>query len=92
VIRVFGYLAWRSAYNRLARQIRHLRSPRYVAALVFGVVYLWFMVIAQRPVGSGDTIADSRWVELVGAIALLGTVAWGFSGWSGVCFASRRRR
>jgi hypothetical protein len=49
-----------------------------VAALVFGVVYLWFMVIAQRPVGSGDTIADSRWVELVGAIALLGTVAWGW--------------
>jgi ABC-2 type transport system permease protein len=78
VIRVFGYLAWRSAYNRLARQIRHLRSPRYVAALVFGVVYLWFMVIAQRPVGSGDQIADSGWVELVGAIALLGTVAWGW--------------
>ena len=34
MIRVFGYLVWRSAYNRLARQIRHLRSPRYVAALV----------------------------------------------------------
>ncbi|HET6779339.1 MAG TPA: putative ABC exporter domain-containing protein, partial [Gemmatimonadales bacterium] len=78
MIRVFGYLAWRSAYNRLARQIRHLRSPRYVAALVFGIVYLWFMVIAQRPAGTSGTIADGRWVELVGAIALLGTVAWGW--------------
>jgi hypothetical protein len=72
VIRVFSYLVWRSAYNRIARQIGHLRSPRYVAALLCGVVYLWFMVISQRPVGGG-TIADSRWVELVGAIALLGT-------------------
>ncbi len=77
MIGVFGYLVWRSAYNRIARQIRHLRSPRYVAALLCGVVYLWFMVIAQRPVG-GSTIADSGWIELVGAIALLGTVAWGW--------------
>jgi ABC-2 type transport system permease protein len=78
VIRVFGYLAVRSAYNRIARQIRHLRSPRYVAALVFGMVYLWFMVISQRPAGSGGTIADGAWVELVGAIALIGAVAWGW--------------
>jgi ABC-2 type transport system permease protein len=78
VIRIFGYLAWRSAYNRIARQIRHLRSPRYVAALVFGVVYLWFMVIAQRPATSGGDLADTGWVELVGAIALLGAVAWGW--------------
>jgi len=77
VIGVFFYLVWRSAHNRLARQIRHLRSPRYVAALVFGVGYLWFMVIAQRP-SNGAAIADSGWVELVGAIALLGTVAWGW--------------
>ena len=77
MIGVFFYLVWRSAHNRLARQIRHLRSPRYVAALVFGVGYLWFMVIAQRP-SNGAAIADSGWVELVGAIALLGTVAWGW--------------
>jgi hypothetical protein len=49
-----------------------------VAALVFGLVYLWFMVIAQGPSRGGGTIADSGWVELVGAIALLGTVAWGW--------------
>lgn len=78
MIRVFGYLAWRSAYNRTARQLRHLRSPRYVAALVFGLAYLWFMVVAQRPAPAASELADSRWVELVGALALLGAVAWGW--------------
>jgi ABC-2 type transport system permease protein len=76
VIRVFAYLAWRSAYNRTARQLRHLRSPRYVAALLFGLVYLWFMVIAQRPAPVTGNLANTRWVELVGAVVLLGVVAW----------------
>lgn len=76
MIRVFGYLAWRSAHNRVARQLRHLRSPRYVAALLLGVAYLWFTVVAQRP-ASGE-VADARWLELVGAVALLGAVAWGW--------------
>jgi len=76
VIRVFGYLAWRSAHNRIARQLRHLRSPRYVAALVFGLAYLWFTFVAQRSGTSQHEVADGRWVELVGSIALLGTVAW----------------
>jgi ABC-2 type transport system permease protein len=78
VIRVFGYLVGRSAYNRITRQLRHLRSPRYVAALLFGVVYLWIMVVAQRPRTADGDLVDSRWVELVGALALLGAVAWGW--------------
>ena len=78
MIRIFGYLAWRSAYNRIARQLRHLRSPRYVAALIFGLAYLWFMVVAQRPGTAAGDLVDIRWVELVGAIALLGAVAWGW--------------
>ncbi len=78
MIRIFGYLAGRSAYNRIARQLRHLRSPRYVAALLFGLAYLWFMVVAQRPGTATSELVDSRWVELVGALALLGAVAWGW--------------
>ena len=77
MIRMFGYLAWRSAYNRTARQARHLRSPRYVAALLLGLAYLWFVVLAQRPAPAAD-LADPRWLELVGALALLGAVAWGW--------------
>ena len=78
MIRVFGYLAWRSAHNRVSRQLRHLRSPRYVAALVLGVAYLWFMVVGQRPAPAYGELADPRWLELVGALALLGAVAWGW--------------
>jgi len=78
VIRTFGYLAWRSAHNRIARQVRHLRSPRYVAALLLGLAYLWFAVIAQRPTPATADLADPRWLELVGALALLGAVAWGW--------------
>jgi ABC-2 type transport system permease protein len=77
MIRVFGYLVWRSAYNRLARQVRRLRSPRYLAALLLGVAYIWFIVVSQRP----STVAadpDPRVLELVGALALLGAVAWGW--------------
>jgi ABC-2 type transport system permease protein len=75
---MFSYLAWRSAHNRVTRQLRHLRSPRYVAALLLGVTYLWFMVIAQRPAPVAGDLADPRWLELVGALALLGAVAWGW--------------
>jgi ABC-2 type transport system permease protein len=78
VIRMFGYLTWRSAHNRIARQLGHLRSPRYVAALVLGLAYLWFVVIAQRPGPAAGELADPRWLELVGALALLGAVAWGW--------------
>lgn len=78
MIRTFGYLAWRSAHNRIARQVRHLRSPRYVAALLLGLAYLWFVVIAQRPTPATADLADPRWLELVGALALLGAVAWGW--------------
>ena len=76
MIRVFGYLAWRSVYNRTVRQLRHLRSPRYVAALLFALVYLWYIVLAQRPAPVASDLADAQWVELVGAIGLLGAVAW----------------
>ncbi|MDF3052122.1 MAG: hypothetical protein K0S19_227 [Geminicoccaceae bacterium] len=78
MIRIFGYLAGRSAYNRIARQLRHLRSPRYVAALLFGLVYLWIMVVAQRPGTATGELVDRHWLELVGALALFGAVAWGW--------------
>jgi hypothetical protein len=78
MIRVFGYLAWRSARNRIARQLRHLKRPRYLVALVVGLAYLWFMIVGQRPASAASGAADARWLELVGALALLGAVAWGW--------------
>src|SRR6476661_3016884 len=78
MIGVFGYLTWRSAQNRLSRQIRHLRSPRYLIALLLGLAYLWFMVIEQRSSPAVGEMPDQRVLELVGALALMGAVAWGW--------------
>jgi ABC-2 type transport system permease protein len=77
MIGVFSYLTWRSAYNRISRQLRHLRSPRYLAALLLGTAYLWFMILGQRPAQGGQP-PDPEVVELLGAMALLGAVAWGW--------------
>jgi ABC-2 type transport system permease protein len=76
MIKVFGYLTWCSARNRVLRQLRQLRSPRYVAALLLGLTYLWFIVLEQRPTPPGGAAPDPEVVELVGAVALLGAVAW----------------
>lgn len=78
MIRVFGYLVWRSAYNRIRRQLRHLRSPRYLAALLLGTAYIWFMIVGQRSGPAAGELPDPRVLELVGALALLGAVAWGW--------------
>ncbi len=76
MIRTFGYLAWRSAYNRTARQIRRLRSPRYLLALLLGLTYLWILTVQQRPRSSAFGPAGERWIELLGALALLGALLW----------------
>jgi ABC-2 type transport system permease protein len=78
VIRVFGYLAWRTAYNRVSRQIRQLRSPRYLAALVFGLAYIWLVAVEQRPQPAPAVVMGARWVELLGAFGVIGAVLWGW--------------
>jgi ABC-2 type transport system permease protein len=78
MIRVFGYLVWHSARNRIVRQLRHLQSPRYLAALLLGLAYLWFMIVGQRSAPATGQMPDVRALELVGALALFGAVAWGW--------------
>lgn len=78
MIRVFVYLAWRSAYNRAARQLRRLRSPRYLAALGLGLSYLWVVAVEQRPRPAPASVVGARWLELLGALGVLGAVLWGW--------------
>jgi ABC-2 type transport system permease protein len=78
VIGVFAYLARRTAYNRVSRQIRQLRSPRYLAALVFGLAYLWVVAVEQRPQPAPAAVVGARWVELLGAFGVVGAVLWGW--------------
>ncbi len=76
MIGVFGYLTWRSTRNRVLRQLRHLKSPRYLAALLLGAAYIWFMVVGQRPAGGAGANEDPLVVELIATMALVGTVGW----------------
>jgi ABC-2 type transport system permease protein len=78
VIRVFVYLAWCSARNRLVGQLQRLRSPRYLAALAIGIAYLWVITVEQRPRPEPTTSAAAPWLELLGAIGVAGAVAWGW--------------
>jgi hypothetical protein len=78
VIRVFAYLAWRSTYNRVARQLRQLRSPRYLVALAFGLTYLWVVAVEQRPDRPPQVLVGTRWLELLGAIGVIGALLWGW--------------
>jgi putative ABC exporter len=78
VIGVFAYLARRTAYNRVSRQIRQLRSPRYLAALVLGLAYLWVVAVEQRPQPAPAAVVGARWVELLAALGVVGAVLWGW--------------
>ena len=78
MIRVFAYLAGRSAYNRVVRQLRQLRSPRYLAALALGVSYLWIVAVEQRPQPAPAAVAGARWLELLGALGVIGAILWGW--------------
>ena len=43
-----------------------------------GLAYLWFFLIGQRPTTPAAAAADPKVLELIGALALLGAVAWGW--------------
>jgi hypothetical protein len=85
VIRAFGYLLGRSALNRLVRQLRRLRQPRYFVALVLGLAYLWFLVFRQSPRPSQAGPLEARWIELIAALGVAGAMAWAW------LFGSERR-
>lgn len=85
MIGVFFYLARRSAWNRVARQMRRLRTPRYLIALLLGLVYLWAITEQQRSARAGSDASSSEWAQLIAAVGVAGAVAWAW------VFGSERR-
>jgi ABC-2 type transport system permease protein len=79
------YLASRSAQNRLARQIRRLRTPRYFIAIVLGLLYLYAIIEQQRSARSGASPESARWVDLVVTVGIACAAAWAW------IFGSERR-
>jgi ABC-2 type transport system permease protein len=70
-----GYLAARSTRNRLVRQLRRLRTPRYALALLLGLAYLWYIGVRQRP-ASGSTEVSPEVVELLAAVGVTAILLW----------------
>ena len=64
-----GYLAVRSTRNRIMRQVRRLRRPRYAVALLLGLAYLWAIGVGRRP-GSGSSDVSPAVVELLAAVGV----------------------
>jgi ABC-2 type transport system permease protein len=73
------YLALHSTRNRLLRQARRLRTPRYAIALLLGLAYLWAVGVWQRPASGPPGVSEGT-IELHGAagLALLILYAWIF--------------
>lgn len=85
MIGVFLYLTVRSARNRLVRQLRRLRTPRYLIALLLGLLYLYAIAEQQRSArGSADPSA-AQWVHLLAMLGVVGAVMWAW------LFGSERR-
>lgn len=70
-----GYLALHSLRNRLTRQARRLRTPRYAIALLLGLAYLWAVGVRERP-RSGPPEVAPEIVELLAAAGVTLAVLW----------------
>ena len=76
MIAALWYLIWRTTVNRLTRQLKRVRSPRYAAAMLIGVVFLSSMFwqpdgTVRTPEGSHDPFAPMRPAYGVGIAFLL---------------------
>ena len=85
MIEALTYLASRSIQNRLSRQIRRLRTPRYFIAVVLGLLYLYAILEQQRSARDGASPESARWVDLVVTIGVACAAAWAW------IFGSERR-
>ena len=84
MIAVLWYLISRTTVNRLIRQLKRVRSPRYAVAMLVGVLFvsswLWNTGSAGRMPGGADPLGPMRAVYgAVPFLLLLGTMYVWFS-------------
>lgn len=78
MIATFFYLTARSFRNRLARRLRRLREPRYLAGLAVGLVYLYFAVLRNQIRAarhSHDLFSNDGFVQALPVIVVAGGIA-----------------
>lgn len=73
------FLYARTFFNRLKSQIVRVRSPRYVAAVIMGVLYIWWALFRNSRFGGGPlaTLASTdQLVPVFAAFLLLSAARW----------------
>jgi ABC-2 type transport system permease protein len=75
------FLWWiaRTTANRVRRQVRRLRNPRYLLALLFAVLYFWFLFgdwLGGAETGTGASAKRLEAAELVAPLGLALVAAW----------------
>lgn len=73
------YLYQRTLINRVRAQLARARSPRYIVAVILGVLYLWWALFRNVRFGGGPfgTIAGSATLlPLFASLALLAAARW----------------
>ncbi len=73
------FLYLRTAVNRLRSQAVRVRSPRYVAAVIMGAVYLWWALFRNSQFGGGPLatlVGSDRLVPIFAAMLLLSAARW----------------
>ncbi len=73
--RALAYLAWRTTRNRVARQWRRLRSPRYLVAVLLGAAYFWVLVGGRRP-GHDARPPAGPWTDVLLLAFLVAATLW----------------
>ncbi|MFL5574936.1 MAG: putative ABC exporter domain-containing protein [Gemmatimonadaceae bacterium] len=83
IVGAYVFLTWHSARNRFLQQARRLRNPRYIVALVLGVVYFYVALFRQtRPTGNAPGFLFGTGADAILALGLvaLTTRWWLFGG------------
>jgi hypothetical protein len=73
------YLYVRTFVNRVKSQLARVRSPRYIAAVVLGMLYIWFALFRNTRYGTSpitDLFRSDVLMVLGGTFLLLSSARW----------------
>ncbi len=77
--RAMWFLYTRAARNRLRRQLARAKSPRYLAAMVLGMLYIWWTLFRNARLGGGPFNAIARVdfvLPILAALLLISAARW----------------
>jgi hypothetical protein len=76
-----AYLSAASLRNRVRVQLRRARSPRTVAAVLAGSVYVWWFLVRPANAGGAAALLADAWAPRVAALGLTAlAVRWWLAG------------